>query len=107
MLISGEKVHRLKKCQIESIIYKQSEIQNAQHRIPKDTHQTRSTKRKYDDIEKTSAITKIKDAIQQAKKSLTGKIDNQLYKQIFNEIDTFIVEEEQKEEPSRKTYWTS
>ena len=92
---------------IDAIIYKQSEIQNAleRHRIPRLLLQTRSilSKEKYDDIEKwSSANTKIKDAIQQAKKSLTGKIDNQLYKQIFNEIDTFIVEEEQKEEPSEK-----
>ena len=92
---------------IDAIIYKQSEIQNAleKHRIPRLLLQTRSilSKEKYDDIEKwSSANSKIKLAVQQAKENLTSKLDNLLYEQIFNEISTFIEKEELTEEVFEK-----
>ena len=92
---------------IDAIIYKQSEIQNAleRHRIPRLLLQTRSilSKEKYDDVEKwSSANSKIKLAVQQAKENLTSKLDNQLHGQIFNEICTFIEKEELTEEVSEK-----
>lgn len=93
---------------IDAIIYKQNEIERAceKHRFPRLLLQTRSilSKEKYDDIEKwSSANTKIKFAVQRAKENLTGMLDNQLHKQIFNEIDTFIEKEEITEELSEKS----
>ncbi|MCK9491001.1 MAG: ATP-binding protein [Sulfurimonas sp.] len=90
---------------IDAIIYKQNEIENAcvKHRFPRLLLQTRSilSKEKYDDIEKwSSANTKIKLAVQQAKKHLIDKFDEKLHQQIFNEIDVFIDKEEQTEETS-------
>lgn len=90
---------------IDAIIYKQNEIENAceKHRFPRLLLQTRSilSKEKYDDIEKwSSANTKIKFAVQQAKEHLINKFDEKLHQQIFNEIDAFIDKEEQAEETS-------
>lgn len=88
---------------IDVIRYKENEIEKAceKHRFPRLLLQTRSilSKEKYDDIEKwSSANSKIKLAVQQAKENLTNKFDEKLHQQIFNEIDTFIKEEEQKED---------
>lgn len=88
---------------IDAIIYKQNEIENAceKHRFPRLLLQTRSilSKDKYDDIEKwSSANTKIKFAVQQAKEHLIDKLDEKLHQQIFNEIDVFIDKEEQTKE---------
>lgn len=94
---------------IDAIIYNENEIENAceKHRFPRLLLQTRSilSKEKYDDIEKwSSANTKIKFAVEQAKEHLINKFDEKLHQQIFNEIDAFIDKEEQTEETSEVSF---